>query len=73
MMVERNILLTLSLLSESSPTTTIEVLHQISAKEAALDIVVGAADVFNHNMETVPRLYPSIRPVLIITIPYQLS
>ena len=32
-------------------------------KERAVEIVVAARpDVFNHNMETVSRLYPSIRP-----------
>ena len=32
-------------------------------KEGAVEIVVAARpDVFNHNMETVPRLYPTIRP-----------
>ena len=47
-----------------SPTTTIEVLTpDFLRKEGAVEIVVAARpDVFNHNMETVPRLYPSIRP-----------
>jgi lipoic acid synthetase len=32
-------------------------------KPGAVEIVVAARpDVFNHNLETVPRLYPSIRP-----------
>jgi lipoic acid synthetase len=32
-------------------------------KDGALEIVVKARpDVFNHNVETVPRLYPTIRP-----------
>ena len=32
-------------------------------KAGALEAVVAAApDVFNHNLETVPRLYPGIRP-----------
>ena len=32
-------------------------------KDGALELVVGARpDVFNHNLETVPRLYLSIRP-----------
>ena len=55
---------TITAIRESSPTTTIEVLTpDFLRKEAALDIVVAAQpDVFNHNMETVPRLYPSIRP-----------
>jgi lipoic acid synthetase len=47
-----------------SPNTTIEVLTpDFLRKEGAVEIVVAAhPDVFNHNMETVPRLYPSIRP-----------
>ena len=32
-------------------------------KDGALEVVVAARpDVFNHNLETVPRLYPTIRP-----------
>ena len=44
--------------------TTIEILTpDFLRKEGALEVVVAAhPDVFNHNMETVPRLYPSIRP-----------
>ncbi|MEI6986525.1 MAG: lipoyl synthase [Rhodospirillaceae bacterium] len=47
-----------------SPTTTIEVLTpDFMRKPGALEIVMDAGpDVFNHNLETVPRLYPSIRP-----------
>jgi len=47
-----------------SPETTIEVLTpDFLRKDGAVEIVVAAQpDVFNHNMETVPRLYPSIRP-----------
>ena len=30
--------------------------------EAALEVIASRPDVFNHNLETVPRLYPSIRP-----------
>ena len=29
---------------------------------AALTVIDSGPDVFNHNLETVPRLYPSIRP-----------
>ena len=48
----------------SSPGTTIEVLTpDFLRKNGAVEIVVAARpDVFNHNMETVPRLYPKIRP-----------
>ncbi len=47
-----------------SPETTIEVLTpDFLRKEGALDIVVAAKpDVYNHNLETVPRLYPTVRP-----------
>jgi len=49
---------------ELAPKTTIEVLTpDFLKKPGALEIVVKAKpDVFNHNLETVPRLYPSIRP-----------
>jgi lipoic acid synthetase len=49
---------------ERSPATTIEVLTpDFLRKEGALEIVVEAKpDVFNHNLETVPRLYLKIRP-----------
>jgi lipoic acid synthetase len=51
-------------LRERCPGTTIEVLTpDFLRKERALEIVVAAKpDVFNHNLETVPRLYPTIRP-----------
>ncbi len=49
---------------QRSPKTTIEVLTpDFQKKGDAWQIVVDAKpDVFNHNMETVARLYPSIRP-----------
>lgn len=48
----------------ASPGTTIEVLTpDFRRKKDALAIVVGAKpDVFNHNLETVPRLYGEVRP-----------
>ncbi|VBB68634.1 Lipoate synthase [invertebrate metagenome] len=48
----------------SAPTTTIEVLTpDFRDKPGGCAIVIHARpDVFNHNLETVPRLYPSIRP-----------
>jgi lipoic acid synthetase len=48
----------------ASPGTTIEILTpDFLRKPAALEVVVAARpDVFNHNLETVPRLYPTIRP-----------
>ncbi len=47
-----------------SPGTTIEVLTpDFLRKEGAIEIVADAKpDVFNHNLETVPALYLSIRP-----------
>jgi lipoic acid synthetase len=47
-----------------SPGTTIEVLTpDFLRKSGALEIVVAAQpDVFNHNLETVPSHYPSVRP-----------
>ena len=50
---------------EASPETSIEVLTPDFLRKpgAALEVVVAARpDVFNHNLETVPRLYPTIRP-----------
>jgi lipoic acid synthetase len=49
---------------EHAPGTTIEVLTpDFLKKPGALEIVIDAGpDVFNHNIETVPRFYPSIRP-----------
>jgi lipoic acid synthetase len=48
----------------AAPETTIEVLTpDFLRKPGAVEVVVEARpDVFNHNLETVPRLYPSIRP-----------
>ncbi len=48
----------------AAPDTTIEVLTpDFLRKEGALETVVEARpDVFNHNLETVPRLYPTVRP-----------
>jgi lipoic acid synthetase len=47
-----------------SPTTTIEILTpDFKGRDGAIETVVAARpDVFNHNLETVPRLYPTIRP-----------
>ena len=48
----------------SAPATTIEILTpDFRRKPEALATVVAAApDVFNHNLETVPRLYKQVRP-----------
>ena len=55
---------TITAIRAQSPGTTIEILTpDFLRKDGALEVVVEARpDVFNHNMETVPRLYPSIRP-----------
>ena len=49
---------------ELSPGTTVEVLTpDFRHKDGALEVVIQAKpDVFNHNLETVPGLYPNIRP-----------
>jgi len=51
-------------LRDAAPGTTIEVLTpDFLRKPGGLEVVVEARpDVFNHNLETVPRLYPTIRP-----------
>ena len=51
-------------LRETTPDTTIEVLTpDFRNKKGALKAVIAAKpDVFNHNLETVPRLYTEVRP-----------
>lgn len=51
-------------LRRTSPASTIEILTpDFLRKPGALEHVVSAApDVYNHNLETVPRLYAAIRP-----------
>ncbi|MBN8532031.1 MAG: lipoyl synthase [Alphaproteobacteria bacterium] len=48
----------------TSPATTVEILTpDFLRKEHAIPVVVKAKpDVYNHNIETVPRLYKTIRP-----------
>ncbi|MDP1026165.1 lipoyl synthase [Sphingomonas sp. KR1UV-12] len=49
----------------SNPATTIEILtpdFRNKAQSAIESIVEARPDVYNHNLETVPRLYPTIRP-----------
>jgi lipoic acid synthetase len=55
---------TIAAIRQSSPDTTVEVLTpDFLRKPGALEVVIGARpDVFNHNLETVPSLYPTIRP-----------
>jgi lipoic acid synthetase len=47
-----------------SPETTVEILTpDFLRKDGAVEVVIDSKpDVFNHNLETVPRLYLSIRP-----------
>jgi len=56
---------TIRAVRQQAPDTTIEVLTPDFLKCApdALEVVVAARpDVFNHNLETVPGLYPTVRP-----------
>ena len=49
---------------QAAPNTTIEILTpDFKNKSGALEIILQSPpDVFNHNLETIPRLYPTIRP-----------
>ncbi len=52
-------------LRRRTPKTTIEILtpdFRNKSAEAVARIVDARPDVYNHNLETVPRLYPTIRP-----------
>ena len=52
-------------LRRTTPNTTIEILtpdFRNKADSAIEAIVAARPDVYNHNLETVPRLYPTIRP-----------
>jgi lipoic acid synthetase len=52
-------------LRAASPATTIEILTPDfrNKMDRAVEMIVEAGpDVYNHNLETVPRLYPTIRP-----------
>ncbi|PLK25850.1 lipoyl synthase [Novosphingobium sp. TH158] len=52
-------------LRRTTPKTTIEILtpdFRGKMREAVEAIVAAGPDVYNHNLETVPRLYPTIRP-----------
>src|SRR6202044_756498 len=48
----------------ATPDTTIEILTPdfLRKGDAAHQVIDARPDVFNHNLETVPRLYLSIRP-----------
>ena len=49
---------------QAAPRTTVEILTpDFLRKDGAADVVIDSKpDVFNHNLETVPRLYLKIRP-----------
>ncbi len=56
---------TIRAVRRKTPSTTIEVLTPdfLKCDDSALEVVVEAKpDVFNHNLETVPGLYPEVRP-----------
>ncbi len=56
---------TIRAIRRKTPATTIEVLTPdfLKCPDSALETVVTARpDVFNHNLETVPGLYPQVRP-----------
>ncbi|TRD17865.1 lipoyl synthase [Palleronia caenipelagi] len=56
---------TIRAIRHKAPGTTIEVLTPdfLKCSPEALETVIAARpDVFNHNLETVPRLYPAVRP-----------
>ena len=55
---------TIKFIKELSPLTTIEILTPdfLRKNKNYIDIANVKPDVFNHNVETVPRLYKSIRP-----------
>ncbi len=60
----RHFSLVIAAIRGAAPETTIEVLTpDFLRKPGSVEVVAGARpDVFNHNLETVPRLYPTIRP-----------
>ena len=55
---------TINAVHQESPGTTVEVLTpDFLRKDGAIETVLAAGpDVYNHNLETVPRLYLTIRP-----------
>lgn len=55
---------TIRAIRHAAPGTTVEILTpDFLRKDGALEVVVEAKpDVFNHNLETVPRLYVPVRP-----------
>jgi lipoic acid synthetase len=56
--------LTIRAIKDNISGISVEVLTpDFKSDRVALDLVLGAGpDIFNHNLETVPRLYPVVRP-----------
>lgn len=54
----------IGVIRQELPAVSVEVLvPDFGGNQEALDLVLGARPhVFNHNVETVPRLYPAVRP-----------
>ena len=55
---------TIEAIRAAAPTATIEILTPDFLRKDGWEykVIDAKPDVFNHNLETVPRLYPSIRP-----------
>jgi lipoyl synthase len=55
---------TVRAIRQATPATSIEILTpDFLRKDGAIEVIAAAKpDVFNHNLETVPRLYPAVRP-----------
>lgn len=55
---------TIRRIRQENPTCTVEVLiPDFQGRQADVEVVMQAKpDILNHNIETVPRLFPSIRP-----------
>ncbi len=55
---------TINAIREAAPGATIEILTPDFLRKDGWEykVIDAKPDVFNHNLETVPRLYPSIRP-----------
>lgn len=59
-----HVVATIAAIRDAAPGVAVEVLvSDFGGSDAAIDAVADAApDVFNHNLETVPRLYAEVRP-----------
>lgn len=57
--------MTIKTVKHKNPQTTIEILTPdfLRCEPSSLEMVIDATpDIFNHNLETVPALYPTVRP-----------